>query len=61
MLISHMLSEEIHPSHLSELDLNLLFHSSRDLASSTTKVLYVPVQEASDKLFQTLVGLEIYQ
>ena len=61
MLISHMLSEEIHPSHLSELDLNLLFHSSRDLASSMPRVLYVPVQQASAMFFQTQIDMETYQ
>ena len=58
MLISHMLSNKTHPYDLPNLALNLLFHSSRDLAFSIPTVLYVPVQQASDMSFQMKVDME---
>lgn len=56
-----MLSGETHPSHFSDLALNLLFHSSLDLASLMPRVLYVLVKQEGDMLFQTPVDMGTYQ
>lgn len=56
-----MLSNETNPSNLSDIALNLLFHSSRSLASSMPRVLHVLVQHGSDILFQTQVNVKTYQ